>query len=264
MQKVISKDGTTIAYDKVGTGPAVILVDGALCYRGSGPMVPIARILQERFTVITYDRRGRGESGDTKPYTPEKEIEDLEALIHAVGGSAFFFGASSGVALALDAAARLKGVKKLALYEAPFIVDDSREPLTHDYYASIDEAIASHKSGVAVKIFLKSVGVPGVFLAIMSITPVWKKLKSVAHTLPYDFAFVKDGQKGSPLNAERWTNVKAPTLVMVGGKSPAWMQHGMRALSDSLSDSELRTLEGQTHLVKAGVVVPVLAEFFNN
>ena len=125
MSKTTSKDGTAIAYEKSGNGPAVILVDGALCYRRLGPMGPISRELASGFTVFTYDRRGRGESGDTAPYAVEREVDDIEALIEVAGGSAFIYGASSGAALALAAASRLESIRKLALYEAPFIVDDS-------------------------------------------------------------------------------------------------------------------------------------------
>jgi pimeloyl-ACP methyl ester carboxylesterase len=264
MQKVISRDGTSIAFEKSGTGPVLILVDGALCYRACGPMESLSKLLRQNFSVITYDRRGRGESGDTKPYAPEREIEDIAALMDAAGGSAFLFGASSGAAIALEAAARLKGVRKLALYEAPFIVDDSREPITIEYLAGINEAITSSKPGVAVGLFMKSVGVPAALLVIMRLMPVWKKLKSVAHTLPNDFAFVNDNQQGKPLAAGPWTRINVPALVLVGGKSPDWMQHGMKDLARVLPRARLRSLEGQSHIINAKVVAPALTEFFND
>ena len=124
MKKVISKDGTAIAYDKAGNGPLVILVDGALCSRAFGPMPKLAKLLTNDFTVITYDRRGRNESTDTKPYAVEREIEDIGALINDNGGPAFVVGFSSGAALALAAAAHGLNISKLALYEPPFMVDD--------------------------------------------------------------------------------------------------------------------------------------------
>src|SRR5215471_21161927 len=123
MPTVTSKDGTRIAYDREGQGPALILVDGAMCYRTSGPAKPLAKLLTNDFTVITYDRRGRGESGDTAPYVTEREVEDIDALIQMAGGSAFVYGVSSGAALALEAANHLTGIRKLVLYEAPFVVD---------------------------------------------------------------------------------------------------------------------------------------------
>src|SRR5258706_1839916 len=161
MSTVKSKDGTVIAYDKSGTGQPVILVDGALCYRASGPSGPLAAELSPHFTVFTYDRRGRGESGDTLPYAVEREVEDIEALINAAGGSAFVYGISSGAALALEAATCLKGIKKLALYESPYIVDDSLPPRPNDFVARMDALIAAGRRGDAVKSFMQTVRVPG-------------------------------------------------------------------------------------------------------
>src|SRR5262245_54767576 len=141
MPTVQSKDGTTIAYDRAGNGPALILVDGAMCYRAFGPSRDLAPRLTQWFTVYIYDRRGRGESGDTQPYSTDREVEDLEALIGVAGGHAMLYGVSSGAALALDTASKVRGVDKLILYEAPFIVDDSREPLTSDYWGRISDAV---------------------------------------------------------------------------------------------------------------------------
>jgi pimeloyl-ACP methyl ester carboxylesterase len=262
MSNVISKDGTPIAYDRSGSGPAVILVDGALCYRASGPMGALARELEQYFTVFTYDRRGRGGSGDTSPYAVEREVEDIEALIREAGGSAFLCGESSGAALALEAPARCPGIKKLALYEAPFIVDDSRAPLLDDYSERLKTLLASDRRGDMVKLFMKSVGVPAPFVAIMRFMPVWPKLTAVAHTLPYDTTVVKDNQRGKPLTADRWRSVTIATLVADGGKSPEWMRHGTRALANALPNATYKTLEGQNHVVKASALAPVLREFF--
>ena len=264
MNKVLSKDGTTIAFDWSGKGPPVILVDGALCYRASGPMGPLAALLAEKFTVFTYDRRGRGESGNTMPYAVEREVEDIEALIKEAGGSAYVYGISSGAALALEAANHGLPIKKLALYEAPFIVDDSRPPIAPDFVAQLNALISADRRGDAVKLFMKLVGVPGIFIAIMRFMPAWKKLKGIAHTLPYDITIVQDNQRGTPLPDKRWVSVKAPTLVVDGGKSPAWMRNGMRALAAVLPNAKLRTLEGQTHMVKPKALAPVLMEFFTS
>jgi pimeloyl-ACP methyl ester carboxylesterase len=262
MAKVISKDGTSIAYDKSGHGPAVILVDGALCYRASGPMGALTRCLEQSFTVFTYDRRGRGESGDTLPYAVEREVEDIETLVKEAGGSAFVFGESSGGALALEAASHCREIKKIALYEAPYFVDNSRPPLPADFVDELNRLLVAGKRGEMVKRFMKLVDVPGFFIALMQLMPVWAKLKAVAHTLPYDFAITKDNQRGKPLTADRWRSVAIPTLVADGGKSPAWMRNGMQALAGALPNARYRTLEGQTHIVKAEVLAPVLAEFF--
>jgi pimeloyl-ACP methyl ester carboxylesterase len=262
MNTVRSLDGTSIAFDTVGAGPPLILVDGALCHRTFGPMPKLARELASRFTVLTYDRRGRGDSGDTLPYAVEREVEDLDALIEEAGGSAFVYGISSGAALALDAAARGLSIRKLALYEAPFIVDGSRPPLPDDYLARLTGMIATGRRGDAVKLFMNTVGVPAVFLALMRIMPVWAKLTAVAHTLVYDFRIVGDHQRGRPLPAGAWEGVTMPTLVMDGGKSPAWIRTAMRSLAGVLPRAMYRTLPGQTHMVTAKAHVPALVDFF--
>jgi pimeloyl-ACP methyl ester carboxylesterase len=261
MTTVHSKDGTAIAFERKGTGSPLILVDGALCHRGMGPSGPLAKLLAQHFTVFTYDRRGRGDSRDTAPYAVEREVEDIEALVNEAGGAASVWGISSGAVLALEATKRLNGIKKLGLYEAPFIVDDSR-PTTTDDWARVQEAVAAGRRSDAVKIFLKSVGMPVFFIALMRLLPAWPKLKAVAHTLPYDGALVQDNQRGKPLPASRWASVTVPTLVMDGGKSPAWMRHANQALANVLPNAQYRTLEGQTHMVKAKAHAPMLVEFF--
>ncbi len=262
MKTVTSKDGTRIAFEQAGTGPALIIVDGAMCYRASGPSGPLAALLTSHFTLYTYDRRGRGESGDTAPYAIEREIEDIEAMINEAGGSAFVYGSSSGAALALEAAKTIPGIKKLALYEAPFIVDDSRTPLPEDNAAHFKSLIAADRRAEAVSLFMKQVEVPAFFVFLMRFMPPWKTLKAVAHTLPYDLTIVGPNQVGKPLPEKRWDNVKMPTLVMDGGKSPKWMRNGVKALANNLSNAKYRTLEGQTHLLKPEAVAPVLQEFF--
>jgi pimeloyl-ACP methyl ester carboxylesterase len=262
MNKVPSRDGTPIAFDRRGNGPPVILVDGALCHRGMGPSTPLAELLARRFTVISYDRRGRGESGDTAPYAVAREVEDIETLVKQAGGAACLYGVSSGAALALEAASRLPGIRKLVMYEPPFIVDGTRDPISKEYWARIGESVAAGRRGEAAGLFLKAVGVPAVFLAMMRFTPVWSKLKAIAHTLPYDGALVQEYQQGRPLPAGRWASVTIPTLVMDGGKSPDWMRNGSRALAGVLPNAQYRTLEGQTHMVKPDVHAPVLEAFY--
>src|SRR6202051_807741 len=200
VRTVFSKDGTAIAFDRIGNGPPAILVDGALCYRGMGQSGQLAELLTQHFTVFTYDRRGRGGSGDTAPYAVEREVEDIAALLSEAGGAAFVWGMSSGAVLALEAANRLSGIKKLALYEAPFIVDDSRCTTEGDW-VRIGEAVAADRRSEAVKLFLKSVGAPAFFIVLMRLMPMWSKLKAIAHTLPYDGAIVRDNQRGKALPA---------------------------------------------------------------
>jgi pimeloyl-ACP methyl ester carboxylesterase len=264
MNSVISKDGTHIAYDKLGEGPPVVLVGGAFNTRTFGPNGGLVPLLAERFTVINYDRRGRGESTDTTPYAVEREIEDLEALIETAGGSAHVFGISSGAALALEGANRGLAIDKLALYEAPFIVDDSRVPVPDDYLPKLQGMVAADRRSDAIRLFMRQgVGVPAVFVAMMRIMPAWSKLKAVAPTIIYDAAIVNDYRKGEPLPSDRWTSVTMPTLVAAGGKSPEWMRNAMRELADVLN-AEHRTLEGQTHIVKPEALAPVLVDFFQD
>ncbi|MBV9615599.1 MAG: alpha/beta hydrolase [Ktedonobacteraceae bacterium] len=259
---VTSKDGTVIAYSQVGQGPTLILVDGALCYRQFGPSQGLAAKLAPHFTVVTYDRRGRGESGATLPYAVEREVEDLEALIEAVGGTAFVAGQSSGSALAIETANRLSGITKLALYEAPFVVDDTGKPVTQAFLARLKELVAHNQRTEAVKLFMRQVGTPGFIVAVMPFMPVWSKLKAVAHTLPYDVSTIVPYGAGKPLPGTLGASITASILVMDGGKSPIWMRHSTQALAQTLPNASYRTLPGQTHMVKAEALAPVLVEFF--
>jgi pimeloyl-ACP methyl ester carboxylesterase len=261
MSTVISRDGTAIAFDRSGTGPAVILVDGALCHRAFGPSRPLAEQLKPDFTVYTYDRRGRGESGNTVPYSVEREVEDLEALLVEAGGTAFVYGTSSGAALALEAARTLPGVTKLVVYEPPFVVAET-EPLPGDYLARIEAAVTAGRRGEAVKVFMKQVGAPGFFVALLPLLPPWSKLKATAHTIPYDLTILSEGQRGRELRAEKFSSIKVPTLAAVGGKSPQAMQHAVEAVAAAMPDAQYRVLPGQTHMVKPRPLAPVLAEFF--
>ena len=294
MNTVRSADGTTIAFTRAGQGPPLILVDGALCSRSFGPMPKLAAQLTPHFTVYTYDRRGRGASGDTPPYAVDREVEDIEALAALArettsaspttsasettlaaeaatggetalgGGTVFIHGTSSGAALALEAAKRIPAIGKLAVYEPPFIVDGSRTPIIGDYLARLDRLVAGHRNGDAVKMFMRFVGTPAIFTAVMPLTPVWPKLKAVAPTLPYDITIMQDHQRGKPFAPAEWAAAKIPVLVAAGGKSPAWMTNGTRALADALPDARYRTLPGQTHMVKPQAIAPVLTEFFLN
>lgn len=262
---VTSSDGTRIAYDQLGEGPPLILVGGALNTRSFGPNGSLAPLLAEHFTVINYDRRGRDESGDTPPWTVEREVEDLDALIGAVGGSAHVYGISSGAALALEAARSGLTIDKLALYEAPFIVDDSRSPLADDYLTRLQGLVAADRRSEAIRLFMREgVGLPMVFVFLMRVMPAWSKLKAMANTLPYDAAIVYGYQKGHPLPADRWAPVMMPTLAIAGGKSPDWMRNAMQSVSDVLPNARHHTLEGQTHIVKPEALAPVLTGFFEN
>jgi pimeloyl-ACP methyl ester carboxylesterase len=263
MPHTTSADGTRIAYDVAGSGPALILVDGAMCYRGMGTSADLLKELSPHFTVYAYDRRGRGESGDTEPYDVVREIEDIAALIAVAGGEASLLGLSSGAVLALDTANRLgvEKVTKVAVFECPFIVDDTRAPRPDTFIQDMDDLIAKDDRGGAVTSFMRTVGVPGFAVLLMKLMPSWKKLKAVAPTLRYDFRVLGDTGRGRPLPAERWAEAKMPVLCMDGGKSPDYLRNAMRALTDVVPSGEHRTLPGQTHMVKAPVIAPVVREF---
>lgn len=259
MSTVLSKDGTAIAFDKLGNGEPIILVDGALCSRSFGPLPKLAQLLAPHFTVFNYDRRGRNESGDTPPYAVEREVEDIEALIAKSGGSASVFGTSSGAALALAAAARGANVKKLALYEPPFVAGRSARTAPPDSEAELKRLIAAGRRGDAVKFFIVDmVGMPAIFAYIMRVLPIWPKLKAVAHTLPYDAAVLGDFS----LPKERAASVAVPTLVIGGEKSPVELRSAVSAVAETVPHAKLRMLKGQTHNVSVKVLTPVLIEFF--
>ncbi|WP_022884801.1 alpha/beta fold hydrolase [Glaciibacter superstes] len=255
-----SADGTAIAYEKVGTGPALVLVDGALCYRGFGPCRSLANHLADRFTVYFYDRRGRGESGDTQPYAPEREYEDLAAVINAAGGNAYITGFSSGAALALQAAASGVAMRKLAVYEAPYIGLKEVKGVKPDYLAHLNELVATDKRGAAVGYFMvKIVGGPAFLPIMMRLMPkIWKQLKGVAHTLPNDAAVL--GSFDVP--ADVLANVGVPTLVMGGSKAKPNMARAVSGVADAVPGSTRKTLAGQTHQVADEAIAPELVEFF--
>lgn len=245
MKKVQSVDGTAIAYDQVGNGPAVILVNGALGYRAMGFLTPLANLLAQHFTVIDYDRRGRGESTDTQPFAVEREIEDIEALINEVGGEAYLSGISSGACLALEAAIKLGGkVKKLAMYEAPYDSDDARQQAFRNYRKQLVEVLAEGRRGDALGLFMMFVGMPPEHLEGARKMPMWPMWEAVAHTLPYDAAAL--GEDGS-VPTEKAARVTVPTLVMDGSASFPFMNTTAVALAKALPNGEHRTLEGQTH-----------------
>jgi pimeloyl-ACP methyl ester carboxylesterase len=264
MKTVTSKDGTRIAYDQTGRGDPVILVGGAFSYRKYPDWAKMVELLSPHFTVINYDRRGRGDSGDTQPYAVRREVEDIEALIDAVGGTAYVYGLSSGAALALETANAMPGkVKKLALYEAPFVVDNTGRPLPKDFVPHLQQLLADGRQGDVVKAFMVEVDVPAIFITLMSLMRKnWNQLKSLAHTVPYDITILGDHRSGKPLPKGEWAKATMPTLVMDGGKSPTGMRHGMEALAANLPNATYRTLPGQTHMIKAPALAPTLIEFF--
>ena len=255
---VRSKDGTSIAYERAGTGPALILVDGALCSRSFGPSPKLVPLLAHRFTVYAYDRRGRGQSGDTQPYSPAREVEDIAALIGAAGGSACLLGLSSGGALSLEAAASGLPVTKVVAYEPPY-VDDSGQRGGAAYEGQLKRLLAEGNRSGAVKYFMKDmVGVPAPIVVVMRLMPwIWRKLEAVAHTLPYDAAVMTAFR----IPRARFASIGVPVLVMNGTKTDARLREAAQTIVNVIPAARYRELAGQTHNVKPDVLTPAAVEF---
>ncbi len=256
-ETVQSADGTTIAYDRTGTGPALVIVGGALSSRpGAAAYVPL---LAPHFTTITYDRRGRGESGDTAPYAVEREIEDLQALFDAAGGSAFVYGHSSGGVLSLRATAGGLPVTRIAVYEPPFMIEGTRERPGTDFQARLEAAVAADDRAAAVELFMtEAVGIPAEVVGMIARSPAWPGMLASAHTLPYDTAIVGDGS----IPVDQLRSITVPTFAMAGGASPAWAQESVAAVADAVPASMHSTFDGQEHNAAPEIVVPALVEFF--
>jgi pimeloyl-ACP methyl ester carboxylesterase len=264
MDKIISKDGTQIAYDKMGQGPALVLVDGAFCYRDNGVTPRLVPLLANFFTVYSYDRRGRGESTDTKPYAVEREIEDLEAIVGATKETPFVCGFSSGAALLLQSVCKGLAVKKVALFEPPYVVVNSEDTQPPDDAATKLASLTNQgKKSEAVKYFMtKVMGMPGfiVFLFKLFGKSIWKKNESVANTLSYDVAIM--GNYSVPKKVA--ASISVPTVVIGGEKSPRILKNAVEAVANSIPQSQIRMLKGQSHNVSMKVLAPCLIDFFNN
>ena len=257
MDKVRSKDGTAIAFDRVGEGLPIILVVGAFNDRATG--APLAAALQDRFSVITYDRRGRGDSGDTPPYAVEREVEDLQAIIEEVGGSASVFGYSSGAVLSLMAAARGLAITRLALYDLPLSAESARIERPEDLAARLADLVEADRRGDAVALFqTEGVGLPSEVVAQLRQAPFWPALEAMAHTLVYETEIVGDGS----LPVDVAASVAVPTLAIAGGESFPFMRETPSALAAVMPDARARVLEDQSHDIVPHALAPVLEEFF--
>jgi pimeloyl-ACP methyl ester carboxylesterase len=266
VEKIKSSDGTQIAFDRIGQGPPVIVVGGAFSWRRWKGFLQLSELLSARFTVLNYDRRGRGDSGDTPPYALEREFEDLQAMIGVAGGSASVWGMSSGGILALQAARAGVAIEKIAAYEPPFIVDSSDGLPPDDFVPHIDALVDRGRRSEAVKYFMARVmGIPALIPSLMSLwPPMWSKLKATAHTLPYEAALVDRYVRGRPLDDAYWARVTTPTLVVSGEKSPEKLRKGAAAIAGALPVAEHRTLSGVSHNVKMSALAPVLVDFFTS
>jgi pimeloyl-ACP methyl ester carboxylesterase len=259
MNRITSKDGTKIAFDRSGKGAALVLVGGAFQYRAIDERTAqLASLLAQHFTVYNYDRRGRGDSTDTRPYAIEREIEDLNALINEAGGTAHVFGMSSGAVLALYAAAHGMAIKKLALYEPPFGNPGVSRQAAESYTRQLKAFLAEGRRGEAVALAMTSFGTPTEAVAGMRQSPVWAMFEAVAPTLAYDDAIMGNGSPPVAIIKK----VNTPTLVIDGGASPAFMHEAAQAIADGLARGQQRSLEGQTHAYQPEVLAPVLVEFY--
>jgi pimeloyl-ACP methyl ester carboxylesterase len=262
MKTVVSKDGTTIAYEQSGRGPVIIIVAGAIQYRAFDQgLAQLAELLSLQFTVINYDRRGRGESTDNQPYAVAREIEDIAALIDAAGGAAYLYGISSGAVLAMEAALALPNkVKKLAMYEAPCNDDQGARQAWRTYTQQLGAALADDRRGDAVALFMRLTGAPADQVEGMRQAPVWPVFEAIAPTLAYDHIAILGEEAAVP--TQRAAQVAVPTLVMDGSASYPFMHATAVTLAGAIANAQHRTLDGQTHEVAAEAIAPVLTEFF--
>jgi pimeloyl-ACP methyl ester carboxylesterase len=257
MKTTQSKDGTTLAYDVYGSGPALIYITGASCYRSFKPIVQDAKVFATEFTIYSYDRRGRGDSGNTLPYSIEREIEDIEAMIDTAGGMAYLYGHSSGAVLALEAALRLGSkVQKVVMYDASYVHDENEKAEYKHLSQTIHKLLDDGKNAKAMSTFLKGIGMPKVFVFMLPLFPGWRTMKALSPTLAYDIALTQDMPP-----VERATRVSVPTQIIVGEKSPASIHDVSRQLTKAIPNAKFAQLPGQDHMVNAKSLLPLLSDF---
>ncbi|WP_208742274.1 alpha/beta fold hydrolase [Leptospira kanakyensis] len=257
--KVISRDGTTIAYDKIGSGPPLIFVTGAICHRKFQPIIDDANTLSQNFTVYNYDRRGRGDSGDKEIYSVQSEVEDIEALINSAGGSAYIYGHSSGAVLALETALALPNkVKKVFIYDPPYV---SNEKERNEYQLTKEKIkflLSDKKYSDAIDEFLVSIGMPKIFTYVLPLTPGWKRTVQLAPTLLYDITLTENLP---PI--ERLSKIKTPVCIAYGEESPEEIKRVTNILAKNIQNSELQTILKQDHSVDTKILLPKMIQFFN-
>jgi pimeloyl-ACP methyl ester carboxylesterase len=259
MKTAISKDGTAIAYDVYGSGPALIYITGASCFRAMKPTLQSAKVFAREFTVYNYDRRGRGDSGNTLPYAAEHEVEDIEALINAAGGMAFLYGHSSGAVLALESAMRLGGkVKKIVMYDPPYVHDATAKNDYDSFGRKILKLLDDGENSEAMSGFLKGIGVPRLFILLIRLSRDWKKMVELAPTLAYDISLTSHMP---PI--ERASRITVPIQIVVGEKSPASIFSVAEQLTKAIPNAKFVQLKGQDHIVDPKALLPMLSSFLN-
>lgn len=258
MQVVRSKDGTALAYEVRGTGPALVYVAGAICHRRFQPIVDDVNVLAQSFTVLSYDRRGRGDSSAAASDDPQAEIDDLAAVIGAAGGSAYVYGHSSGAVLALEAALAFpKNVKKVLIYDPPYVADEQEREHVQQTKQRIQTLLTANRRARAIRTFLLSIGVPRIATALFGLVPGWSKTVRLAPTLLYDIRLTEDY---APV--ERLKRITVPTLVGFGEKSPHGMHRVANLIADAIPNARSRGFPGQDHMVAAKALLPVMEAFF--
>ncbi len=256
MEEAVSADGTLLAFDRVGTGPPLIMAAGAFNDRSTTE--PLGRALADRAVILNYDRRGRGDSGDTPPYAVEREIEDLDALLNAAGGSAAVFGYSSGANLTLKAAAAGSAIDRLVLYEPPFNPDDGYPTLPPNLPRRLTELVEAGRRGDAVELYqTAAVGMPERVIAQMRAAPFRPGMEAIAHTLAYDAAIVGDRR----LPAELLARVDIPTLVVCGEEGAPFMRAAAGAVAEALPYATLVSLPGQGHAIDPDATAAAIGDF---
>ncbi|WP_414853894.1 alpha/beta fold hydrolase [Brevibacillus sp. IT-7CA2] len=260
MKTIQSKDGTTLAYDVYGSGPALLFITGATCFRSFEPVLHDAHVFAEQFTVYHYDRRGRGDSGNTLPYAFEREIEDIEAMIDAAGGTAYLYGHSSGAILALEAAMKLGDkVSKLVLYDASYSSNEVDQREFNELGQSVNNLLDTGDHSEAISLFLEGIGIPKEVIFYMQQSPQWETMVALAPTLAYDISLASDLP---PL--EKAHHLRVPTLIIVGEKSPASLHDVASQLSQAIPHAQCSQLADQDHMPNPTVLLPLLTGFLTH
>jgi pimeloyl-ACP methyl ester carboxylesterase len=257
MKTAQSKDGTILAYDIDGSGPALIYITGASCFRSFWPIVQDAKAFAKEFTVYNYDRRGRGNSTDTQPYAIEREVEDIATMIDAAGGRASLYGHSSGAVLALEAALRFgEKIDKVVMYDPPYVHDAAEKVKYNALSQQVHKLLQAGKNGQAMKTFLGGIGMPKLFVYLLPLLPGWKTMRKLAPTLAYDITLTRDLP---PI--VRAAQVAVPVQLLVGEKSPTGIHEVARQLTNAIPGATFIQVKGQDHMVSAKALLPLLTTF---
>lgn len=258
-EKVISRDGTAIAFEKKGSGPPLIFITGAICHRKFQPIIDDTKILSKAFTVYNYDRRGRGDSGDTETYSVQSEVEDIEALIDSAGGSAYIYGHSSGAILAMETALKIPSkIKKIYIYDPPYVSNEKEYQEYQTTKEKIKTFLVEGKNSKAISEFLVSIGMPKIFTFFLPLTPGWKRTVQLAPTLLYDITLTENQ---APV--KKLAEIKVPICIAYGEESPNELKIVSNLLNQTIQSSELQSFPKQDHMVDTKILLPKMIQYFN-